>query len=519
MNHSGNDSSTAWKVPASRSNGPVGIMDTVLRDGHQSLLATRMKTADMLPILEKMDQVGYWSAEVWGGATFDSCLRFLKEDPWERLRLIRRHMPNTRLQMLLRGQNLVGYTHYADDLVDRFVAQAANVGIDVFRIFDALNDVRNMRRSIEAVLKAGKIAEGAISYTISPFHTVEHYLELGTELANLGCQVLCIKDMAGLLTPSAAYELVKGLKDNVGLPVHVHSHSTSGMAEGAYMKAVEAGADIIDTAISSMAGGTSQPPTESLVAMLDQTPHSTGLRMDLLTEIADYFREVRKKYAQFESSYNSVDPRVLRYQIPGGMISNLANQLREQDALDRMEEVLEEVPRVREEMGYPPLVTPTSQIVGTQATLNIVLGERYKVFTRESSAVLLGKYGKTIADKETTLVEKASQQQNEEPISVRPADLLEPAWERVQEEARACGGRTDEDTLSYAMFPQVAKTFFAERDRQGPSPEVAAALLAAVVHHLDEQARSTTNSISGHQGGGAAISPWKWAGRLQNLRR
>ncbi len=496
---------------------PVRITETLLRDGHQSLLATRMRTKDMLPILEKMDQVGYWSIEMWGGATYDSCLRFLREDPWERLRLLRKGLPNTRLQMLIRGQNIVGYKHYPDDLVDHFIEHAAHNGIDVFRIFDALNDVRNMKRAIEAVKKMGKIAEGAISYTISPFHTVDRYVELGLKLEEMGCDILAIKDMAGLLTPYTTYELVSKLKEKISIPIHIHSHSTSGMSETAYLKGVEAGADILDGAISSMAGGTSQPPTESLVAMFQGTPYDTGLNLGLLAEIAEYVREIRKKYSRFESPFNGVDPQVLQFQIPGGMISNLANQLREQDALDRMEEVLEEVPKVRADMGFPPLVTPTSQIVGTQATLNVLMGERYKVLSVESRNLLLGKYGKTPASCNPELLKKAEELSKESFIEQRPADLLEPQWEACLEAVKDEEGNLEENALSYAMFPQVARDFFAIRRQKGPLPTNVAAAISAVIHHLKEKNSKEQNGAQTSQQC-RQMNPWKWAGRLQGLR-
>lgn len=494
---------------------PIRVTETVLRDGHQSLLATRMRTEDMVPILKQMDQVGYWSVEMWGGATFDSCLRFLKEDPWERLRTIRKHMPNTRLQMLMRGQNILGYKHYPDDIVEQFVKRSAVCGIDVFRIFDALNDIRNMRTAIQAVLREGKIAEGAISYTVSPFHTNERFVELAKELEALGCQTICIKDMAGLLTPYTTYSLVRQLKEHIRVPIHLHSHCTSGMTEAAYLKAIEAGVDIVDTAISSMAGGTSQPPTESLVASLKHTLNDTHLQLEQLTEIAEYFRETRKKYSAFESAYNGIDPRVLRFQIPGGMISNLANQLREQDALDQMEAVLEEVPKVREDLGFPPLVTPTSQIVGTQAVLNVLMGERYKSLTRETRNVLLGRYGATPAQCESTLVKEAEAAEGSSVITTRPADLLEPMWDACLEAVAEQGGDRVEDALSYALFPQVALAYFQERGHVGPPNETVAAALAAILFQLRQEA--SEESSHGHKNGKSAIHPWKWAGRLENM--
>ncbi len=500
-----------------RVTSPLKVTETVLRDAHQSLLATRMRTEDMVPILEKLDRVGYWSVEMWGGATFDSCLRFLMEDPWERLRIIREKMPNTRLQMLLRGQNLVGYKHYPDDIVRKFVSKAADYGIDVFRIFDALNDIRNMRVAIETALEKGKIVEGTISYTVSPFHTIERYIHLAKEFEKLGCQIICIKDMAGLLSPYAAAELVETLKSEVSLPVHLHSHSTSGMAEAAYLKAAEAGVDIVDTAISSMSGGTSQPATEALVASLKGTSRDTGLDLDLLAEIAEYFRNVRKRYAHFESRYTGVDPKVLRYQIPGGMISNLAHQLKEQDALDKMEQVLEEVPKVRADLGYPPLVTPTSQIVGTQAVLNILTGERYKVLTRETRKLLLGYYGRTPAPVNEELRKKAEEMEGQKAIRERPADLLEPMWEKALTAVKEYGGeRLEDDALSYALFPQVAEKFFEERAKTGPEPEYLAAAVASIIYTLRKEVLEREDS---NGNGKASIqSPWRWAARLEGVR-
>ncbi len=496
---------------------PVKITETVLRDAHQSLLATRMRTEDMLPILDKLDRVGYWSVEMWGGATFDSCLRFLREDPWERLRSIREKMPNTKLQMLLRGQNLVGYKHYPDDIVRKFIRKAAEYGIDVFRIFDALNDIRNMRVAIETALEMGKIVEGAISYTVSPFHTVERFVELAKQFEQLGCQVICIKDMAGLLSPMTAQELVSALKDAVDLPIHLHSHSTSGMAEMSYLKAIEAGVDIVDTAISSMSGGSSQPSTESLVASLAGSERSPGLDLDLLAEIAEYFRHIREKYSHFESKYTGVDPKVLRYQIPGGMISNLANQLREQGALDRMAEVLEEVPRVREDLGYPPLVTPTSQIVGTQAVLNVLTGERYKVLTRETRKLLLGYYGRTPAPVSPDLRKKAEELEGSPAIECRPADLLKPIWEdALRAVERITGSRNEDDALSYAIFPQVAEQFFRERMKTGPDPETVAAAVAAIIYSLRRELLDREESQSNGKKN-TPINPWRWAARLEGI--
>ncbi len=440
----------------------VKITDTVLRDAHQSLLSTRMKTKDMLPIIDKMDQVGYWSVEMWGGATFDTCLRYLKEDPWERLRALRKKFKNTKLQMLLRGQNIVGYRHYPDDVLEAFIERAAANGIDIFRIFDALNDVRNMQKSIEFVKKYGKIAEGAISYTLSPVHNNDYFVKVAKQLADLGVDTICIKDMAGLLSPYDAFDLVEKLKKEVGLPVHLHCHATSGLAHMSYLKGIEAGADIIDTAISSMSQGTSQPPTESMVAALKNTPYDTGLDIELLGEIADYFSNVREKYKDFESRFVGVDTKVLIYQVPGGMMSNLETQLKAQGALHRLKEVLEEIPRVRKDLGYPPLVTPTSQIVGTQATINVLMGKRYAVFTKETINLLKGMYGRSIAPFDPEVQKKALK--GEKPIDCRPADLLKPELDKLKKEIGSLA-QSLEDVLSYALFPQVAKEFFELREK------------------------------------------------------
>jgi len=489
----------------------VGITDTILRDAHQSLLATRMRLEDMTPVLQLMDQVGYWSVEMWGGATFDSCIRYLGENPWERLRVIRREMPNTRLQMLLRGQNVVGYRHYADDVVDAFVERAAGEGIDVFRVFDALNDIANLRRSIEAVKKAGKIAEGALSYTTSPVHTIDSFVELGVTLREMGCDVICIKDMAGLLSPRDAYDLVAGLVHEVELPVHLHCHSTSGMAEATYFEAARAGVSIIDGAISALSGGTSQPPTETLVAMFRGTPYETPLNLELLGEIAEHFREARKHYGRFESSFTGVDTRVLTNQIPGGMISNLANQLREQDALDRMDDVLAEVPRVRAELGYPPLVTPSSQIVGTQATINVLTGERYGTVTRETRLYCLGKYGQPPAPMSPEVVARAVG--DEEPIVGRAADDLEPELPAAE---ALLGDRSagEEDVITAAIFPQLAETYLEIRDRGGEDPEQLLAALAAVAFDVHER----NQRVQDHGPTEDGVSPWKMAGRWEITR-
>ena len=447
----------------------ITVTDTVLRDAHQSLLATRMRTEDMLPICDKLDQVGYWSLEVWGGATFDACIRFLKEDPWERLRKLKAALPNTRLQMLLRGQNLLGYRHYSDDVVKAFVAKAAVNGIDVFRIFDAMNDVRNLRVSIEAVKAAGKHAQGTLSYTVSPVHTVEAYVKQAKAMQAMGIDSVAIKDMAGLLTPYAAFDLVTALKAEVDLPVFIHSHDTAGMGAMCQMKAIEAGADHIDTAISSMAWGTSHPGTESMVAALKGSPYDTGLDLALLQDIGLYFHAVRKKYHQFESEFTTVDTRVQVNQVPGGMMSNLANQLKEQGALNRINEVFAEIPRVREDLGFPPLVTPTSQIVGTQAVFNVLAGERYKTITNEVKLYLQGRYGLAPGKINEQLRKQAIG--SEDVIDVRPADLLKPEMAKLREEVGSLA-HSEEDVLTYAMFPDIGRKFLEERAAGSLTPEV-----------------------------------------------
>ena len=438
----------------------VQITDVVLRDAHQSLLATRMRLADMLPILPKLDAVGYWSLECWGGATFDACVRFLKEDPWERLRALRQGLPNTRLQMLVRGQNLLGYRHYSDDVVRAFIARSAANGMDVFRIFDALNDLRNLRTAIEATKAAGKHAQGTICYTVSPAHDIAGFVAMGRELASMRCDSIAIKDMAGLLTPYATAELVKALMDTVDLPLHLHSHATAGLSEMCHLKAIENGCRHIDTAISSLAGGTSHAPTESMVAALAGTEYDTGLDLTKIQEIGVYFYQVRKRYHQFESDYTGVDTRVQVNQVPGGMISNLANQLKEQNALDRMNEVMAEIPRVRRDLGYPPLVTPTSQIVGTQAVLNVLTGKRYQTITNEVKRYLQGGYGRPPAAVNPTLQQQAVGK--EELIDVRPADLLPPELDRLTAEAAGLA-ESEEDVLTVAMFPEIGRQFLEQR--------------------------------------------------------
>ena len=446
----------------------LAITELGLRDGHQSLLATRMRLDDMLPICEKIDQVGYWSVEAWGGATFDTCLRYLKEGPWIRLRELKKAIPNTPIQMLLRGQNLLGYRHYADDVVKKFVDMAAANGVDVFRTFDAMNDLRNLRTAITQVKKNDKHAEGTICYTVSPVHTLDHFVDLGKGLEDMGCDTLAIKDMAGLSTPASISELVTALKGAVSIPLHLHCHSTAGVAEMVQWEAVKAGCDIIDTAISPLSGGTSHPATESMVAAFAGGEFDTGLDLELLQEIAAYFRDVRKKYARFESSVTGVDTRVLINQIPGGMISNLANQLKEQGALDKMDEVLNEIPRVRKDFGYPPLVTPTSQIVGTQAVLNVVSGKKYKVITSETKGYLKGMYGRPLGEVNEEVRKLALG--NEEPITVRPADLLQNELDQLTRDV-GDKAKSVEDVLSYAMFPTIALEYFEEREAGVFKPE------------------------------------------------
>ena len=441
----------------------VKITETILRDAHQSLIATRMKTDEMLPIADKLDRVGFYSLEVWGGATFDSCLRFLNEDPWERLRKLRKAFKNTKLQMLLRGQNLLGYRHYSDDVVEEFVKRSIENGIDIIRIFDALNDPRNLRTSIEATNKAGGHAQAAISYTVSPVHNIDYYVDLAKELGNMGADSICIKDMSGILLPYVAEELVTKMKDKVSVPIQIHSHFTSGIANQTYMKAIEAGADIIDTAISPFGMGTSQPATESMVASLRNSPYDPELDMDLLLEIAEYFKGIREKYEKeglLSPKVLMVNAKTLKYQVPGGMLSNLVSQLKAQGALDKFDEVLEEVPKVREDLGYPPLVTPMSQIVGTQSVFNVVLGERYKMVPKEAKNYVKGLYGKPTVPIKDEIRKKIIN--NEEVYTDRPADLLEPELDKLKAEIKEYMEQ-DEDVLSYALFPSVAVDFFKYR--------------------------------------------------------
>lgn len=438
---------------------PLMVTDTTLRDAHQSLLATRMRTEDMIPIAETMDSVGFHSMEVWGGATFDTCMRFLDEDPWGRLRELRKRIRKTKLQMLLRGQNLVGYRHYPDDVVEEFVKRAVGNGIDIIRVFDALNDVRNMQKAIEVAKREGAHVQGTVVYTISPVHGVESYIDTARALKDLGVDSICIKDMAGILSPLVAEELVQRLRSVIGLPLQLHCHYTSGMASMTYFKAVEAGIDAVDCAISSMALGTSQPPVESLVVALQGTSRDPGLDLAVLSDIAEYFSGIRKKYAEYDVGA-SVDVNVLRYQIPGGMISNFVSQLASQNALHKLKEVLEEVPRVRKDLGYPPLVTPSSQIVGSQAVLNVLMGERYKMVATETRNYLKGLYGRPPAPMDEEIRKKVIG--DEPPLKARPADLLEPELESARN-AIAAYMEQPEDALSYALFPQVALKFLKER--------------------------------------------------------
>lgn len=442
----------------------VKFTETILRDGHQSLIATRMTTDEMIPALEILDGVGYHAMEVWGGATFDACLRFLNEDPWERLRTIRKNVKNTKLQMLLRGQNLLGYKHYADDVVDEFVNKAIGNGIDIIRIFDALNDTRNLQKAIEATKKYGGHAQGTISYTISPAHTNEVFIQLATEIEQMGADSLCIKDMAGLLSPYNTSEMVKEIKKSVKIPLELHTHATSGLGSMTYMKAAEAGVDIIDTALSPFAEGTSQPPTEPIAYAFKGTEYDPELNMDLLNQAAEYFRPIREKYIAsglLDPKLMGVDINTLIYQVPGGMLSNLVSQLKQSNAMDKYEEVLKEVPRVREDLGYPPLVTPTSQIVGTQAVLNIVTGERYKMVPNEVKQLVKGMYGKTTVPIKEEIIKKIIG--DEEVITCRPADLIEPELEKIKREV-AQYVEQDEDVLTRALFPQPSIEFFKYRN-------------------------------------------------------
>ena len=445
---------------------PVGITETILRDAHQSLIATRMTTEQMLPIVEKMDKVGYHSVECWGGATFDACLRFLKEDPWERLRKLRAGFKNTKLQMLFRGQNILGYRHYADDVVEYFVQKSIANGIDIIRIFDCLNDIRNLQTAVKAANKEKGHAQVALSYTLGEAYTLDYWKNMATKIEEMGADSICIKDMAGLLVPSAATELVTALKAGTKLPIQLHTHYTSGMAAMTYMKAVEAGCDVIDCAMSPMSMGTSQPATEVLAKAFEGTPYDPGYDQKLLAEIAEYFRPLREQWIEsglYSTKVMGVNVKTLLYQVPGGMLSNLVSQLKEMNAEDKFQEVLEEVPRVRKDFGEPPLVTPSSQIVGTQAVMNVVTGERYKMCTKESKALVAGEYGQTVLPISEEIRKKVIG--DKEPITCRPADLIENELDKLEKEM-AQYKRQDEDVLSYALFPQVATEFFKYRDAQ-----------------------------------------------------
>jgi len=465
---------------------PLGITDVVLRDGHQSLFATRMRLADMLPIAAKLDDIGYWSVETWGGATFDSCIRYLGEDPWERIRTLKAAMPKTPQQMLFRAQNILGYRHYADDVVRKFVERAAVNGVDVFRVFDAMNDARNLSTAIDAVKATGKHAQGTISYTLSPVHNIDYWIDLAKKIEDQGADSICIKDMAGLLNPYTAFELVSRLKAETNMPVHMQCHATTGLSTAAILKAAEAGIDNVDTSISSMSMTYGHSPTESVVSIFEGSDRDTGLDITALEEVAAYFREVRKKYAQWEGSLRGVDSRILVAQVPGGMLTNMESQLKEQGAADKLDEVLLEIPRVREDLGYIPLVTPTSQIVGTQAVLNVLTGERYKTITKETAGVLKGEYGAALAPFNTELQTRVLD--GAEPVTCRPADLLEDELDKLTAELRglaqekniqlATGEREIDDVLTYALFPQVGLKFLENRnnpDAFEPVPTLASA--------------------------------------------
>lgn len=449
---------------------PLGITEVVLRDGHQSLLATRLRLEDMLPIAPTLDEIGFWSIESWGGATFDSCIRYLGEDPWERIRALKKAMPNTKQQMLFRGQNILGYRHYADDVVEKFVERAHVNGVDVFRIFDAMNDVRNLQTAIKAAVKVGAHAQGTLSFTESPVHTLEGWLDMAKQLEDMGAHSLCIKDMAGLLKPYDGAELISKLKETVSLPISLHCHATTGLSVATHMKAIDADVDVIDTSISSMSMTYGHSPTETIVSAVEGAPRDTGLDMKKLAEVADYFRGVREKYAKFEGSLKGVDARILLAQVPGGMLTNMENQLREQGAADKLDEVLKEIPKVRKELGYIPLVTPTSQIVGTQAVLNVLTGERYKSITKETAGVLKGEYGATAAPVDAELQSRVLD--GGEAITCRPADLLDPEVDKLtaelealaKEKGIALADEKIDDVLTYALFPQIGLKFLENRN-------------------------------------------------------
>lgn len=508
---------------------PVKITDTTFRDAHQSLMATRMRTESMIPIAEKIDQVGFFSLEVWGGATFDVCIRYLTEDPWERIRQLKLHIKRTPLQMLLRGQNVVGYRNYSDDVVIKFVEKAAENGIDIFRIFDALNDVRNMEVAIKTVKRVEAHVQGTICYTISPVHTIEYYVEIAKKLTELNCDSICVKDMAGMLAPQPAHELVVALKREVGLPVHLHCHSTSGMVMMTYLRACEAGADMIDTAFSPLAWGTSQPPVESIAAALKGTPYDPGFDMGLLNEIAEYLRGLREKYYDplklINPKSERVDPSIVIHQIPGGMFSNLLEQLREQNALDRLKEVLEEVPKVRKELGYPPLVTPTSQLVGIQAVFNVLSGKRYSIVPKEVKDYVKGLYGKPPASINEEVKKKIIG--DEKPITCRPADFLEHVLDKIPDDVKPYI-KSEEDKITYALFPKAALDFFKKRKtkpkeaKTGIPPErimeleeVAAVSVAVATYLRSLHGAKALIPVRAKK----TISPWVLAGRQSLAER
>ena len=505
---------------------PVKITDTTFRDAHQSLMATRMRTESMLPIAEKIDQVGFFSLEVWGGATFDVCIRFLHEDPWQRLRELKKHIRKTPLQMLLRGQNLVGYRNYPDDVVKKFVEKSAENGIDIFRVFDALNDTRNLETAIKAVKKVGRHAQGTVCYTLSPVHTLEHYLKIVQSLAELDCDSICIKDMAGMLSPKDAYDLITAFKKKTGLPVQLHCHYTSGMALMTYLRACDANIDVLDTAFSPLGGGTSQPPVETIVAALRNTPCDPKLDMELLVEIANYFKELREKFFDplhlIDPLAERIDTSILVHQIPGGMFSNLISQLKEQNATNKLEQVLEEVPKVRKELGYPPLVTPTSQIVGTQAVFNVLSGKRYSMVSKEVKDYVKGLYGRSPAPIDEKVKKKII---GDEPvITKRPADLLKPELNAIPKEAKQFF-ESEEDTLTYVLFPQAALEFFKKRKakeeesvssllppQERQELEEVAALSTAIASYL--RSRGEIVSVIPIRRTGR-LSPWSIAGRQE----
>jgi oxaloacetate decarboxylase alpha subunit len=492
---------------------PLLITDLVLRDASQSLLATRVRVEDMLPIAAKLDQVGFWSLETWGGATFDACIRFLGEDPWERLRLLKAAMPNTPMQMLLRGQNALGYRHYADDVIEAFVERAAENGMDVFRIFDAMNDMRNIETAIKATVAVGKHAQGSLSYTLSPVHNVDLWVDMAKQLEDMGSHSICIKDMAGLLKPYVAEEMVSRIKESCSVPLSMHCHATTGLSTATYLKAIEAGIDMVDTSISSMSQTYGHSATETFVAIFEDSDRATGFDLDLLEEISLYFRDVRKKYAKFEGALKGVDPRILTAQVPGGMLTNLENQLKEQNASDKIDEVLKEIPSVRKDLGYVPLVTPTSQIVGTQSVINVLSGERYKSISKETAGVLRGEYGTTAAPVNKEL--QARVLDGKEPITCRPADLIEPEMEKLTRELKALAQEENiklatneiDDVLIYALFQQVGINFLKNRGNPdafepapGKEPEVAPAPAAApATTSSEDSVESYRVSVNGTQ--------------------